>query len=199
MKRKLKFEDIGKIHDQKIEIKAGRLLISEPFMNDQYFGRSVVLLCEHNADGTIGFILNKPMVLTINEAMDDFPNIDGNVYFGGPVQSNMIHFIHRMGDKLPGSYEIANGIFWGGDFETLSFLIDTKQISGNDVRFFAGYSGWDPKQLKKELKEKTWIIGEGNLKYLFSEDPDHLWREVLKNMGKEFSVIANFPEDPSLN
>jgi putative transcriptional regulator len=199
MKRKLKFEDIGKIHDQKIEIKAGRLLISEPFMNDQYFGRSVVLLCEHNADGTIGFILNKPMVLTINEAMDDFPNIDGNVYFGGPVQSNMIHFIHRMGDKLPGSYEIANGIFWGGDFETLSFLIDTKQISGNDVRFFAGYSGWDPKQLKKELKEKTWIIGEGNLKYLFSEDPDHLWREVLKNMGKEFSVIANFPEDPSFN
>ena len=199
MKRKLKFEDIGKIHDQKIEIKAGRLLISEPFMNDQYFGRSVVLLCEHNADGTIGFILNKPMVLTINEAMDDFPNIDGNVYFGGPVQSNMIHFIHRIGDKLPGSFEIANGIFWGGDFETLSFLIDTKQINGKDVRLLAGYSGWDPKQLKKELKEKTWIIGEGNLKYLFSEDPDHLWREVLKNMGKEFSVIANFPEDPSFN
>lgn len=199
MKRKLKFEDIGKISDQKIEVKAGRLLISEPFMNDQYFGRSVVLLCEHNTEGTVGFILNKPMVLSINEAMDDFPHIDGHVYFGGPVQSNMIHFIHRLGDKLPGSFEIANGIFWGGDFETLSFLIDTKQVNGNDVRFFAGYSGWEPKQLKKELKEKTWIIGQGDLKYLFSKDPDHLWREVLKNMGKEFSVIANFPEDPSLN
>jgi putative transcriptional regulator len=199
MKRKLRFEDIGRINDQKIEVKAGRLLISEPFMHDQYFGRSVVLLCEHNLDGTVGFILNKPMVMTVNEAMDDFPKIDGNVYFGGPVQSNMIHFIHRVGNKLPGSFEIANGIFWGGDFETLSFLIDTKQVNGNDVRFFAGYSGWEPKQLKKELKEKTWIIGEGNLKYLFSEDPDHLWREVLKNMGKEFSVIANFPEDPTLN
>ena len=81
----------------------------------------------------------------------------------------------------------------------MSFLIDTKQVNGNDVRFFAGYSGWEPKQLKKELKEKTWIIGEGNLKYLFSDDPDHLWREMLKNMGKEFSVIANFPEDPTLN
>jgi putative transcriptional regulator len=199
MKRKLRFEDIGKINDQKIEVKAGKLLISEPFMNDQYFGRSVVLLCEHNLDGTVGFILNKPMVMTVNEAMDDFPRIDGNVYFGGPVQSNMIHFIHRVGSKLPGSFEIANGIFWGGDFDTLSFLIDTKQVNGNDVRFFAGYSGWEPKQLKKELKEKTWIIGEGNLKYLFSNDPDHLWREVLKNMGREFSVIANFPEDPTLN
>ncbi len=192
-------ENIGRISDQKMEIKAGRVLISEPFMNDQYFGRSVVLLCEHNTEGTVGFILNKPMVMTINEAMDDFPDLDGNVYFGGPVQTNMIHFIHRLGEQLPGSIEIVNGIFWGGDFETLAFLIDTKQVHADDVRFFAGYSGWEPKQLKKEIKDKTWIIGEGNVRFPFSKDPDHLWREVLKGMGKEFSVIANFPEDPSMN
>ena len=150
MKRKINLDNIGRIIDQKIDLKAGRLLISEPFMNDQYFDRSVVLLCEHNMEGTVGFILNKPMVMTINEAMEDFPMMPGNIYFGGPVQTNMIHFIHCLSDKLPGSIEIANGIFWGGDFETLAFLIDTKQVKSDDVRFFAGYSGWEPKQLKKE-------------------------------------------------
>lgn len=199
MKKKIKIEDIGKIGDQRIEIKAGRLLISEPFMNDEYFGRSVVLLCEHNEEETVGFILNKPMVLSINEAMEDFPSIEGQMYFGGPVEADMVHFIHRLGNRLPGSFEIGHGIYWGGDFETLAFLIDTKQVSGGDVRFFAGYSCWDGKQLKRELKERTWIIGEGDLKYLFSEDPDHLWREVLRNMGRQFSVIANFPVDPSFN
>ena len=199
MKKKFKIEDIGKISDQKTEPEAGRLLISEPFMNDQYFGRTVVLICEHGDMGSMGFILNKPMILTINEAMEEFPEIDGQIYFGGPVESNMIHFIHRLGDKLPGSFEIGNGIYWGGDFESLALLIDTKQANGNDVRFFAGYSGWESKQLKREIKNKSWIIGQGNLNYLFTDDPDHLWRVVLKNMGKEFSLIANFPENPSLN
>ena len=199
MKKKLNVEGFDKEIKQHIEPEAGRLLISEPLMHDEYFGRSVIMLCEHNEEGSVGFIINKPTTLTINEAIEDFPPFDAKLYFGGPVQTTSVHFIHTLGEKLPGSIEIFNGIYWGGDFEVLKFLADTKQISSNDIRFFMGYSGWEPKQLKKELRKHTWFIGERNKRFPFTKDPGHLWREVLKSMGKQFSVIANFPEDPSLN
>src|ERR1035437_3921168 len=199
MKKKLNVEGFDKVIRQNIEPEVGRLLISEPFMEDEFFGRSVIMLCEHSDEGSVGLIINKPTSLTINEAIEDFPLFDAKLYFGGPVQTTSLHFIHTLGDKLPGSIEIFNGIYWGGDFEVLKFLADTKQISNNDIRFFMGYSGWEPKQLKKELKKHTWIIGEKNKRFPFTKDPGHLWRDALKSMGKQFSVIANFPEDPSLN
>ncbi|MEI6816053.1 MAG: YqgE/AlgH family protein [Bacteroidota bacterium] len=199
MKKHIRLEDIGKIGNQRVPVAAGKLLVSEPFMFDQNFGRSVILLCEHTLEGTVGFILNKPTEVTVNDAIEDFPEFDGNLYYGGPVQTNSLHFIHTLGDKIPGSLEVVKGIYWGGDFEVLKLLIDTKQIRNDQVRFYAGYSGWEPNQLKKELKEKTWIIADVNSQYPFAEDPLHLWRDVLKGMDEQFSVMSNFPEDPSLN
>ena len=177
----------------------GKFLISEPFLNDPYFKRSVILLSEHNEEGSIGFILNKPTDISVNEAIKDFPKIDSRLYFGGPVQTDSLQYIHKLGDKLDGSREVMKGVFWGGNFETLKMLIDTRQVHPDDIRFFVGYSGWQPAQLVSEIKEKSSIIAPGNHQFAFFDNAKKLWGDVLRSLGHEFSILANFPEDPSLN
>ncbi len=182
-----------------LDPQVGRILVSEPFLLDSYFKRSVILLGEHGDDGTVGFILNKPTDLKLNDALEDFPPFDVPLYFGGPVQTDTIHFLHTLGPKLVGSKEILKGIFWGGDLEMLKLLIDTHQVSKNEIRFFAGYSGWEPQQLNDELKGHTWIVSNCKKDFAFSEHPEDLWGQVLRTMGSQYAILANFPEDPSLN
>lgn len=177
----------------------GRVLISEPFLMDSYFKRTVILLGEHGEDGTVGFILNKPTDLTLNDALEDFPPFDAPLYFGGPVQTDTIHFLHTLGKKLEGSKEIMPGIYWGGSLETLKLLIETRQVSKDEIRFFAGYSGWEPQQLDDEMKGRTWLVFNGKKDFAFSQNPDELWGEVLRSMGSQYAILANFPENPSLN
>src|SRR4029077_16781585 len=97
----------------------GKILISEPFLNDPNFKRTIILLAEHNEEGSIGFILNKPTNLKIKDTIEDFPEFDAIVYYGGPVQLNTLQFIHKAGDIIEGSLEIADGLFWGGSFDIL--------------------------------------------------------------------------------
>jgi putative transcriptional regulator len=177
----------------------GSLLISEPFLLDSYFKRSVVLLSEHDEKGTLGFILNKPTDVKLNEAVEDFPQFDAPLYFGGPVETDTLFYLHTIGEQLPGAREIAPGIWFGGDYDQLKFLIDTQQIGQDQIRFYAGYSGWEPKQLDNELKEKSWLISNATPKFTFFDNPKVLWSQVLKSMGNEYAILANFPEDPNLN
>jgi len=177
----------------------GSLLISEPFFADPYFKRSVVLLIEHNEEGSLGFILNKPIDLQLNEALDEFPQFDAQVYFGGPVRRDNLYYIHTLGEKLKGSFKISNGLYWGGNFELLKLLIKNNEVKPDQIRFFVGYSGWDATQLDKEMSEKSWLVTKPTVHYVMSEHAETLWGDVLKDMGKQYAILANFPEDPSLN
>ncbi len=177
----------------------GRVLVSEPFLMDSYFKRTVILLGEHGEDGTVGFILNKPTDLTLNDALEDFPPFDAPLYFGGPVQTDTIHFLHTLGKKLEGSKEIIPGIYWGGSLETLKLLIETRQVDKDEIRFFAGYSGWEPEHLDDVRNGRTWLISNGKKDFAFSDSPEELWGEVLRSMGSQYAILANFPENPSLN
>jgi putative transcriptional regulator len=177
----------------------GSLLISEPFLLDSYFKRAVVLIGEHDNHGTIGFILNKPTDVKINDAVEDFPTFNVPLYFGGPVDTDTLFYIHTIGARLEGAKEIVKGVWWGGNYDQLKFLIDTGQVKENQIRFYAGYSGWEPKQLDIEIKEKSWLISSANTTFTFFSDPKCLWSQVLKSMGTEYAILANFPEDPSLN
>ena len=177
----------------------GKILISEPFLQDLNFKRSIVLLAEHNEEGTVGFILNKPTQVKLNQLLEDFPDFNAPVYFGGPVQINTLQFIHRAGDIIEGTTEIADGLYWGGSFEVLKILIETNRVSPSDFRFFIGYSGWNPGQLDEEMKISSWIVASASLDNLFSDEPDKLWGDILKKMGKKFAILASFPEDPSVN
>jgi len=183
-----------------IEIKPsqGRLLIAEPFLGDPNFERSVILLCVHNEQGTLGFVLNQPVEANLadiwKEAYVDFP-----VFLGGPVEKNTLHFIHRLGDKIEGAEDIGNGLFWGGDYEQVRTLLNLGKVSENDIRFFAGYSGWASGQLANEIKHNSWILSETDASFIFDTPSKEFWRSVLKRMGGENKAKANYPIDPRMN
>ena len=188
-----------KIHFTNIKPEPGKLLIAEPFMDDPYFKRSVVLLTEHNENGSIGFILNKPIEIKLKDAVGELPPIDSNIHLGGPVARETLHFLHTEGELIDGSLEIMQGLFWGGNFETLKKLIEQDKIKPESIKFFVGYSGWEPRQLDKELKLNSWIVLEGNLSVIMKRNTENLWKDILKEKGNEFGVIADFPQDPSMN
>ncbi len=186
-------------YKNKIAPEKGRLLISEPFLPDPNFERTVVLLCEHNAEGSFGFVLNKPSILKVNEVMEDITSIESFVFVGGPVQQDTLHFIHR-NTQLQNAVEIAANVYWGGDFETLLSQCDTRQVSTNDIRFFLGYSGWGPGQLDAELEQDSWIVCDFvTEQLLFETDSQLMWKKALDAMGGRFSVYSNYPTDPRLN
>ena len=186
-------------YNNKLTPEKGRLLISEPFLPDPNFERTVVLLCEHSVDGSFGFVLNKPSTIKVNEVMEDFGSLESMVFVGGPVQQDTLHFIHR-NITIENATEIADNIFWGGDFETLITLYDTKQLGSGDIRFFLGYSGWGPGQLESELEQESWIVCDYvNNQLLFDTEPEKLWRKALDSMGGRFSMYSNYPTDPRMN
>lgn len=181
------------------DIKQGDILLAEPFMLDPNFKRSAVLLCEHGPEGTVGFILNKPLNMRIDELVDGFPEFDSEVLFGGPVQTDTIHYIHNVGSLLEDSREVIDGVYWGGDFEKLKFLISSKLIQPNNIRFFVGYSGWSEGQLIDEMGYGSWVLAEMHANYLFKSSPQDLWQQVMENKGDTFSVIAQLPDGLSWN
>lgn len=177
----------------------GCLLLAEPFSDDYNFRRSVVLLCEHDKEGTFGLILNKVLQLSLSDALPELEAADIPLYYGGPVQTDTLHYLHTFGDVLEGSVEVNAGLFWGGDFEKMKFLINTKQANSGNVRFFLGYSGWTFGQLEEEIRQNSWILTSNDKEFVFDEDSDRLWRTVLHRMGGDYRLMSNFPDDPQLN
>ncbi len=181
-------------------MRKGRVLLAEPFMQDPNFKRAVILLTEHSDDeGSVGFIMNKPITLKINELVEDFPEIDVPVHFGGPVAPETLHYIHNVGDILDDCIKVSQGVYWGGDFEKLKFLIESKLILPNNIRFYLGYSGWSPGQLKDEMEYGSWVIAHMDTNYAFKTKYHRMWRQVMKHKGGTYSVIAEMPDGAFLN
>ena len=156
-------------------------------------------MCEHEDDGSLGFILNKSLNMKINELIADFPEINSTVFYGGPVQTDTIHYIHNLGHLLEDSQEIMPGIFWGGNFEKLKSLIATGLVTPDDIRFFVGYSGWSKFQLKEELNMGSWVLADMDLNYLFKKNRKDLWSKVMEHKGDVYSVIAQLPDQMTWN
>jgi putative transcriptional regulator len=178
----------------KHKVESGKVLLAEPFMLDTNFKRSVILLCEHQDEGTVGFIINKALEMNVSDLIADFPDFEAGVYFGGPVQTDTIHYIHNVGDLLDDSHKVAGGVYWGGDFEKLKFLISSGMITPDNIRFFVGYSGWSAGQLMEEMQYGSWVLADMDANYLFRAEPDILWKKVMENKGNTFSVIAQLPD-----
>ncbi|MGB4399681.1 MAG: YqgE/AlgH family protein [Daejeonella sp.] len=177
----------------------GNLIVSEPFMLDPNFKRSVVLLTELEEQGALGFILNQKSDFIVSDLISDsacnFP-----VFIGGPVANDTLHFIHSCYDKLNSGIEIMDGIYWGGNFEALQVLIANNQLDKSEIKFFIGYSGWGEEQLEGELEQNSWLVSNSfNSEVIFVEDEENLWREVVIGLGPKYAHIANFPENPQWN
>lgn len=169
-------------------------------MQDANFRRAVVLVTDHTDDeGTVGFIINKPLAVRITDLVEDFPEIDALAYYGGPVSTNTIHYMHNVGLLLDGSTEIGPGVYWGGEFDKLKFLIGQELIRSENIRFFVGYTGWSPGQLIEELGSGSWLTTEVHANYVFKSKPSRLWNQVMHHKGDLYSILAQLPEQPNLN
>jgi putative transcriptional regulator len=181
-------------------LEKGKILIAEPsIIGDISFNRSIILLVEHGNNGSIGFILNKPMNLNISDLI---PEIESNfkIYNGGPVQQDNLYFIHKISDLIPESIMISEGLYWSGNFEYVLKLIKKGEINKNDIRFFLGYSGWDSNQLNDELNNNTWILSENSHnKNIITVADEVFWKNKMLDLGGEYSLWSNAPEHPSHN
>ncbi len=177
----------------------GILLIADPFLKDPNFIRTVIILCEHQQEGSFGFVLNKQYEQTLDELMDGFEGHKIPIYYGGPVQMDTIHFLHQYPEKVTGGMEIMKGVYWGGDFEMLGEMVKSNEIDYNKVRFFIGYSGWGDGQLNSELNEKSWLTATATRKLIFHNQPDEIWKDSLRHLGGDYEMMINFPIDPQLN
>ena len=182
-----------------IEPAAGILLIADPFLKDPNFLRTVVLLCEHQEQGSFGFVLNKQIEQTLDELVTDLEGHSLPVFYGGPVQMNTIHFLHQCPDLIPESVKVSNDIYWGGNFETATALIKSRTIDLDKIKFFIGYSGWGYEQLLGELKEKSWLTVSATRKLVFNTGYEEIWKGSLQALGGEYEMMINYPIDPQLN
>jgi putative transcriptional regulator len=181
-------------------IKVKSLLISEPFMLDPNFTRSVILICELNEEGTLGLILNQRSNLLLKDVIEDVSDADFPVYIGGPVGLDSLQFVHKCYDRLNSGIPLGDGLYWGGNFEALKLLILQNKIKNNEIKFFIGYSGWSGKQIEDELEENAWIISNKfNPDIIFVHDEENLWKEVIVNLGPKYAHVAQFPINPSWN
>jgi len=177
----------------------GVLLIADPFLKDPNFMRTVVFLCEHQDEGSFGFVLNRNYDYTLDELVNGLDDLKLPVFYGGPVQMDTIHFLHQYPEKIPGGYEIAEGVFWGGDFDVAIQMIRSGEINLQRIRFYIGYSGWGTGQLNDELKEKSWLTVKATRKIIFHKETEEIWKESLKLLGGDYEMMINFPIDPQLN
>jgi putative transcriptional regulator len=173
----------------------GSVLIGEPFMADLNFRKSLVLICEHEEEGSFGFVLNKPMNLMCSELVPEILDHDFPLFYGGPIEENSLHFIHRLGNLIQESIEISNGIFWGGSIEQVNLLFEKGLAKESDFKFFIGYSGWGPDQLETEIEQKAWWTIPANQTIVFDSESDEMWEKQVKELGEDFAYLANSPED----
>lgn len=177
----------------------GTLLIAEPFLKDPNFMRTVILLCEHQEEGSFGFVLNREFGSTLEDLMPDITRLHIPVYYGGPVQQDTLHFLHSCPDEIPGGMEVSEGVYWGGDFNVAVGLLEKGDLDPESIRFFIGYSGWTGGQLDDELKEKSWLMANGTRKLIFHNDHREIWKDSLKHLGGEYEMMIHFPTDPQHN
>ena len=190
------------------DLAPGTLLVAPPTLGDPNFRRSVVLLCEHSEiEGSFGLSLGRPLEqeLTLSDVLDlgapatrlrgeDFP-----LALGGPVQPETLHYLHRHPEAVPDAQQVAEGVWWGGDFEDVKQLLADGEADAESLRFFLGYAGWGPSQLRAEMDQGGWILASADPEIVFPESLEAFWRQIMRRMGGEYALLSNFPDNPRMN
>lgn len=177
----------------------GKLLLSEPFLDDDYFGRSAVFLCEHNEEGSFGFVLNNYIEIDLNDVAKNFPVEKAKVSMGGPVATQNIYFIHTRPDILKDSTLIDNNLFIGGDYSEMIHLLETRVMNLSEVRFFLGYSGWSKNQLKEEIDANSWLVVDVECDDVMNTDLEEIWIKYMEKQGGKYKLMTTFPINPQDN
>lgn len=184
-----------------VNLSNGKLLVADPsIIGDFAFTRAVILLADHNNEGSVGFILNKPLTHDLRTFVPEISQ-HFSVFEGGPVDQDRLYYIHNRSDCIPNSKSIAKDLFWGGDFDVIKQMINDGQLSTADIKFFLGYSGWSCDQLREEVKRKTWIVLDNDNKKdnLSASNDAAFWKSKMNRLGGHYALWANSPSHPHLN
>lgn len=184
--------------DTGIELCKGKLLISEPLLQDDNFHKSVIFLCHHSPKESLGFILNKQASQLLNFYLNDAMSLDFPVFIGGPVDQEMLHFIHSV-PEIAGGEKITEDIYWSGDLEQIVEGIKIGKVTTNNCKFFIGYSGWGIRQLEAEIEMNAWLVAHSNTALVFNTPEKMVWNEAVKSLGKQYAPLLFMPENPELN
>jgi putative transcriptional regulator len=184
----------------KEKIEMGKVIIAEPFMQDPNFHRSVILILEHNENGSFGLVLNQLTSLYLADVIEDCTFNDDKLRQGGPVDLQSLHYLHTCG-YITGAIPVLSSLYWGGDFSEICEGLDTQKIDISQVSFYIGYSGWAAGQLQEELREGAWIIGNLSASDILDKklDDDKLWQRAVQKKGGKVALLSNSPKYPNLN
>ena len=172
----------------------GNILIASPnLLFDNFFSKTIIFIVDQTKDGYTGFILNKPLKIKIKEVKNF------TIFNGGPVSNENLYFIYKTEQPLKGSLKIKDNIYWGGNIDEIFKLIEEEIIDNNSIRFFIGYSGWDFDQLKNEIENKNWVIGENNTETILEINNQSHWKGEMKKLGGEYILWSESPENPISN
>ena len=186
--------NLNKINN--LKPRKGNLILAEPFMDDDHFRRSVIFMCEHHNDGSYGFILNNQLDINLDELVPEIEFKSIKIYYGGPVHSSNLFYLHQLGDLIENSIEICDNIWTSGDFNQIIEFINMGIIDTKKIKFFLGYSGWEKNQLLTEFDSNSWIALNLVEENIFKENTQNLWKEILNKRGGKMKAIANFPVNP---
>jgi len=177
----------------------GQLLLDGGKLHGSFFHRSVVLICQHDAEGAFGLILNQPagskvgdaVVANLPEALKEQP-----LYLGGPVQPGVLSFLHT--DVFVPHANVLANLNLGHSIESLMDLSESNSAT-QKLRLFAGYAGWSAGQLEQEMARHDWLTHPATVDLVFKSEPEQLWKEILREKGPSLRWLADSPENPSWN
>lgn len=210
------------------EVGAGTLLIAGPGLTDPNFQRSVVLLCDHNDEGSLGLVINRPLRTPLRDVFpellgesaaaesllsdaDLLPDVDpgadtesdaalgGYIFAGGPVETNRVMAIRQSGTGHDSDHVLFDEASLVVAVDDLVSEMLASSSTGEGFRFFVGYAGWGKDQLAGELEEGAWITRPATNSIVFEIPPAKVWSEALRELGGEFKMLAEMPLDPELN
>jgi putative transcriptional regulator len=177
----------------------GQLLLDGGKLRGSFFNRTVVLICQPDEDGAVGLVLNRSTDKNVGEAIvADIPTALGEqpLFLGGPVQPGALSYLHT--DSLLLNANVISNLSFGHSLDSLVEIGDSYSAT-NKVRIFAGYSGWSPGQLEEEMKREAWLTHPATVDLVFNTEPGTLWKAILQQKGWQYRLLAEAPDDPSLN
>ena len=192
---------IFQVESNKVLPHVGSILIASPLLYDYHFARTVVLMVTHDREGSMGIVMNKDFRyhITLNQLVPDLHSVPSiPVYKGGPVGRDTLFFIHTLKD-LNGAINLGNGLYLNGDFNELqNYILEGNPIEGN-IRFFAGYAGWEHEQLEREIEDNSWFTCVTDKHLLLDYNYKRLWQASMFTLGNSYALWAKYPQYPSCN
>jgi len=180
----------------------GSFLIANPVLPDPNFSRTVVLLCNHDEQGSFGLVVNRPAELDANEILEsiNFPcSTEYGLYIGGPVSPSQMFYLYRSSKPILGADLVCDDIYVGMRLDMLTEVVESLEDPKQDIRFYVGYSGWGAGQLEGEMERKSWLTCDAKSEFVFHEDESRIWAGAVKSLGEEYAYLVNAPINPQWN